>query len=51
MLKAIELYDGLIKAEATALFLLQTEIIGLNTWLLLVFVPDILPSCECRWRA
>ena len=30
MLKAIELYNSLIKAKATALSLLQTEIIRLN---------------------
>ena len=47
----MELYDGLTKAEATALFLLQTEVIGLNVWLPSVFVPDILPRCECGWRA
>ena len=47
----MELYDGLMKAEATALFLLWTEVIRLNIWLLLVFIPDILPRCECGWRA
>ncbi len=27
------LYDGLTKAQATALFLMRTEAIGLNKWL------------------
>src|SRR5881394_4514968 len=50
-LKVAKLYDGLTKAEATALFLLRTEVIGLNAWLASVRVPDILPACTCGWWA
>jgi hypothetical protein len=39
----IPLYKGLNKAEATALFLLRVEVLGLNAWLTSVQVPDILP--------
>lgn len=45
------MYEGLSKAEATALFLLRTEVIGLNAWLASVQVPGILPRCACGWRA
>ena len=45
------LYDNMTKAEATALFLMRTEIIGLNCWLASVGVPHKLPHCECGWRA
>lgn len=44
-----QLYHGLTKAEATALFLLRTEIIGLNGWLASVGVPEVLPRCTCGW--
>ena len=37
------------KAETTALFLLRTEVIGLNAWLASINVPEILPRCECGW--
>jgi hypothetical protein len=47
----IPMYEGLTKAEATALFLLRTEVIGLNAWLASVQVPGILPRCACGWRA
>jgi hypothetical protein len=47
----IPLYEGLNKAEATALFLLRVEVLGLNAWLASVQVPDILPRCACGWRA
>jgi len=47
----IKLYAGLTKAEATALFLMRTEVIGLNAWLASIRVPGILPACECGWRA
>src|SRR5207248_8486622 len=50
-LKVTKLYNGLMKVEATALFLLCTEVIGLNAWLASVRVPDILPLCTCGWRA
>jgi hypothetical protein len=45
------LYAGLSKAEATALFLIRTEIIGLNAWLAAVQVPGIIPACQCGWHA
>jgi hypothetical protein len=45
------LYAGLSKAEATALFLMRTEVIGLNAWLAAVQVPNITPACPCGWHA
>ena len=45
------LYKGLQKHEATALFLLQTEVIGLNTWLAHIRVLDILLQCACGAQA
>ncbi len=45
------LYAGLTKAEATALFLMRTEIIGLNAWLAAIGIPDALPACPCGWHA
>jgi hypothetical protein len=47
----IRLYSALKKVEATALFLLRTEIIGLNEWLSRVRVPGISPQCPCGWHA
>src|SRR5438477_8450364 len=47
----ISLYEGLSKAEATALFLMRTEVLGLNAWLASVQVPDILPRCPYGWNA
>jgi hypothetical protein len=41
------LYDGLDKAAATALFLLRTEVIGLNAWLASIGVPETHPRCPC----
>ena len=46
-----KLYAGLSKAEATALFLMRTEVIGLNAWLASVQVPNITPHCPCGWHA
>jgi len=43
-----DLYNGLLKAEATALFLLRTEVIGLRAWLAEINVPGITPRCECN---
>jgi hypothetical protein len=45
------LYAGLLKAEATALFLMRTEVIGLNAWLAAIQVPNITPACPCGWHA
>jgi hypothetical protein len=48
---ATKAYDSLLKHEATVLFLLRTEIIGLNSWLYSVNVPAILlPRCACGWH-
>lgn len=47
----LKLYDGLKKHEATALFLIRTEIIGLNAWLASIGVPGVLPHCDCGERA
>jgi hypothetical protein len=44
-------YDSLLKHEATVLFLLRTEIIGLNSWLYLVNVLAILLlRCVYGWH-
>ena len=45
--QVLRLYEGLQKHEATALFLLRTEVIGLNAWLAHIGIPDILPRCAC----
>jgi len=42
----ILLYEDLIKVEAIVLFLLCTEVIGLNAWLASVRVLGILPWCK-----
>jgi hypothetical protein len=42
-----KLYAGLTKAESTALFLMRTEIIGLNEWLASVKVQGIPRGCPC----
>ena len=44
-----KLYEGLSKAQATALFLLRTEVIGLNAWLASIQVPNVTPACPCGW--
>jgi hypothetical protein len=41
------LYDGLPKHLATALFLMRTEVLGLNAWLASIRVPGIEPWCSC----
>jgi hypothetical protein len=48
-MQVLPLYENLTKAEATALFLLRTEILGLNAWLASVHVPEVLPRCPCGW--
>ena len=45
------LYAGLSKAETTALFLMKTEVLGLNACLASVGVPEVLPTCPCGWHA
>jgi hypothetical protein len=47
----ISLYEGLSKAEATALFLLRTEVLGLNAWLHSIGVPEVHRRCDCGWLA
>lgn len=47
----LKLYSDQPKHQATALFLLRTEVIGLNAWLASIRVPGISPECECGWRA
>ena len=44
-LPAHQLYEGLHKHEATALFLLRTEVLGLNAWLASVGVPGVDKRC------
>ena len=43
--QVLKLYEGLKKHEATMLFLLRTEVIGLNAWLASINVPGVLPRC------
>ena len=43
----LSLYKGLPKHEATALFLLRTEVMGLRAWLAGIGVPDVHPACPC----
>ena len=45
------LYKKLPKHQATALFLLCTEVLGLNSWLASIGVPNILLQCTCGWQA
>jgi hypothetical protein len=46
-----KVYTGLSKAEATALFLMRTEVIGLNACLAAIQVPGITPVCQCGTHA
>jgi len=48
---AHQLYEGLPKYEATALFLLRTEVLGLNAWLASVGVPGVDKRCPSGWPA
>ena len=43
----LQLYNDLPKHEATALFLLRTEVLGLNDWLARIGVPGVTPMCPC----
>jgi hypothetical protein len=45
----VALYSDLPKHQATALFLLRTEVIGLNGWLASINVPGIDARCDCGW--
>jgi hypothetical protein len=44
------LYSNLPKHQATALFLLRTEVIGLNAWLASINVPGVNARCGCGWN-
>ena len=44
----LKLYDKLTKPEATALFLLRSEVIGLQAWLAMVKVPGVTALCVCK---
>ncbi len=46
---AAALYSDLPKHQATALFLLRTEVIGLNAWLASMNVPGVDARCSCGW--
>jgi len=46
-----QLYDDLNKHKATALFLLCTEVLSLNVWLISVSVLNIDKQCTCEWSA
>ena len=43
----LKLYEDLPKHAATALFLLRTEVIGLNAWLADIGVPEATRRCPC----
>src|SRR6266480_1716445 len=43
------LYSDMPKHQASALFLLRTEVIGLNGWLASINVPGISAECGCGW--
>jgi len=43
------LYNNLFKYKATILFLLHTEILSLNVWLISVKVSEIDKCCTCKW--
>ena len=45
----VTLYSDMPKHQATALFLLRTEVIGLNGWLASINVPGIEAGCGCGW--
>ena len=49
--KTLHLYDNMMKAEATALFLLQIKVLGLNCWLIFIGVRGKLPHYSYEWRA
>jgi hypothetical protein len=45
----LKLYSDMPKHQASALFLLRTEVLGLNGWLASINVPGIRPNCGCGW--
>src|SRR5947207_5776995 len=46
----LKLYSDMPKHQASALFLLRTEVIGLNGWLASINVPGINARCSCGWQ-
>ena len=46
-----KLYKGLERHEATALFLLRSQVLGVREWLYRIGVPNVTPECPCRWHA
>jgi len=46
----LKLYSDMPKHQASALFLLRTEVLGLNGWLAAINVPGISRTCGCRWE-
>ena len=38
------------KHQVLVLFLLRTEVLGLNGWLALINVPGISKECGCGWE-
>lgn len=48
--ESLGLYDGLTKLEASAVFVMRTEIMGLRSWLASIHVSGITPECDCGWR-
>jgi hypothetical protein len=48
-MKPVALYSDMPKHQATALFLLRTEVLGLNGWLASINVPGIDAKCGCGW--
>src|SRR5450756_1969380 len=48
--RPLQLYKGLTKHEATALFMLRTEVLGTRDWLDRIGDPGQDPTCECGAR-
>src|SRR6266480_2176867 len=46
----LKLYSDIPKHQASALFLLRTEVLGLNGWLASINVPGIRANCGCGWQ-
>src|SRR5947207_12801447 len=46
----LKLYSDMPKHQASALFLLRTEVLGLNRWLASINVPGIRANCGCGWK-
>jgi len=44
------LYSDILKHQASVLFLLRIEVLGLNGWLALINVPGISKECSYGWE-